>query len=394
MNSKLEADGEGDPNAFFNDTFNCLRLPHADILFIVDCCYAARAFASEGLGRRKYELMAAAPPDGFVPSAKHNDSFTRRLCDTLEKMLSEVKHSRGFPTSELYRRVYHQIRADIKPFLFDQSLFDYGKIWIRPQEVLPQPVLRAKKLVTIDLTLRMTDMPSAAQINELARSLQYIPHVDEIKIGDMHAPAEEIQEFFFGMKRAMYIKKIMRRLRERIDKKNREHNVDHADPVMGRRLSIRTNVALDHYQSPDWSTSEAILRQGSKLPVSMATGKVAPRSPMSEESPFVEGPPQLELHSFLSVFSIAWSFHLDRFKNVWPSRPYRLALADTYGHGENGSVGQSSSGSYVRKRSSSIASVVFAAIAEHERRTQSLEVFMWIATVLGICVFLFASFSW
>ena len=240
----------------------------------------------------------------------------------------------------------------------------------------------------------MTELPLPAQMNELARALQYIPHVDQIKFGDMHAPAEEIQEFFYGMQKAMYAKKIIHSLRQRIDKKNREQGPNHANPGAVRRLSLRTNVAGDRYQSPDWSNAEAILRHGSKLPVSMVTGKIAPRSPVSEELPPSVRPPDFKLHSFLNLFSVAWSLDFSSMKGLSSRVWYRYGSANTHTPGEKGAIGQPSGEMNLRKRSPAVASVVFAAMAEHERRTQTLERLMWIATVLCICIILFALHEW
>ena len=298
---KLSPDGDGDPKVFFNDTFRCLRLPDVDVLFIVDCCFAGLAFANEGLGKRKFELITASPPDEQVPSAKNNDSFTHNLCNILDELLEEKKYANGFPTSELYRRIFHQPKPKIKPLLFDQSLYDYGKIWLRPQ-VKPQhsPVRSVKKRVTIDLTLHMTDSPTPAEMNEFARALQYIPHVDKIDFGELRAPAEEIQEFFYGMKKAMYAKKIIHRLRQRIDARSRGQNSDYSTP-MPRRLSLRTDVASNHSQSFDCSQAQAFLRDGTKLPVDMATGKLAPRSPISDDVLPSLDPPSFRLYSLLNV---------------------------------------------------------------------------------------------
>ena len=363
---KVVADGEGDPKAFFNDTFSCLRLPHTDILLIVDCCYAACAFDAQGLGRRKYELMASAPPDKLVPSAKHNDSFTRRLCDTLEGILSQKKYIKGFPTSELYRRIYHQTKDHIKPFLFDQSDFDFGKIWLRPLKAPPEPETPGERHhVTIDLTLRLTEMPDPAKINELARALQYLPHVDEIKFEKLHAPAEEIQEFFYCMRQAMHIKKFIKIIRHRLQQKaeTKAKELEQSNLAQGRRPSLRVNVATHHDQTPDWSNAEAILRNGSKLPVNMVTGKVAPCSPDKESrSPF-ERPRELKLHNFSKYFSVAWSLDL--------GTPRRLR-----------------SGLYA------LPPAVHGLVANQERRILVKKMIILIPIVLGICIVFYGFGLW
>ncbi|MCJ1390214.1 hypothetical protein MMC18_003072 [Xylographa bjoerkii] len=388
--SKMEADGEGDPKAFFNDTFSCLRLPHTDILLIIDCCFAALAFDTQGLGRRKYELMASAPPDKLVPSAKHNDSFTRRLCDTLEGVLSEKKYFKGFPTSELYRRIYHQTKDYIKPFLFDQSDFDFGKIWLRPLKALSEPVSPGERHhVTIDLTLRLTGLPDPAEINELARALQYLPHVDEIKFEKLHAPAEEIQEFFYCMRQAMHIKKFIRIIRLRLERKALAKELE-TNRAQGRRPSLRVNVATHQYQTPDWSNAEAILRDGSKLPVNMATGKVAPFSPDSEfRAPF-ERPRELKLHSFSRYFSVAWSLDFSSPRRLTSGLP---ALMTKLYSSQSGDSAQLPKG-VDHKRQYALSPVVQAAVADSERQMLARKMIFWLSIAVGICSIFYASGIW
>ncbi|MCJ1249478.1 hypothetical protein MMC30_006702 [Trapelia coarctata] len=392
--AKLENDGYGDPNAFFHYTFNSLRLPHADILFIVDCCYAARAFSTEGLGRRKYELLVAAPPEKLVPSAKKKDSFTSRLCETLEAMLLEEKHAKGFPTSELYRRIYHKTRDDIKPFHFDQSAFDYGKIWLRPHNTHHEPPPPVKKPVTIDITLQMTDLPDPAKMNELARALQYIPHVDEVKLQNLHAPAEEVQEFYYAMKKAMRIKKVIQRLRQRVLEKDRKHLLDRIDQPSKSRPNLHVDIPVGQDNSSDWSNAEAFLRQGTKLPVNLATGKVAPRSPIEEALAASERSRPPKLHSFLNFFSVAWSFNLGGASLLTPriwDRSISETILDPY---ETGSSGQLANGKLNHRQHDSLPSVVYEAMVDSERRTHTLDMMMWIATGLAVCIALHASCQW
>ena len=378
---KSEADGEGDPNAFFNDTFNCLRLPHADILLIVDCCFAARAFSKEGLGKRKYELIAAAGPDVYVPSAKHNNSFTHYLCNVFDGLLGENKYTSGFPTSELYRRIYHEIDPSIKPFIFDQSRFDYGKIWLRPQTTDPRPVRPIKEKVTIGLTLQLTDMPDAAKMNELARALQYVPHVDKIEFGKLYAPAKEIQEFFFGMKKAMYVRKIIQRLRQRIEARKRGQNPDYPVSFPPRSLNLRTDVTNGHSQSFDCSQAEAFLRDGTKLPVNIATGKVAPRSPVSDSILASSQSPPLKLHNFLNFFSVAWALDLSQVKSVSPWSWPASRITERY---NARGIEQAHGLSDLKRRKLSLPSSRYNSIAGHER-------LIWIAISLGIFFLLIAT---
>ncbi|MCJ1315907.1 hypothetical protein MMC15_001227 [Xylographa vitiligo] len=389
--AKIEADGEGDPRAFFNDTFSCLRLPHTDILLVVDCCYAACAFDNQGLGRRKYELMASAPPDKLVPSAKHNDSFTRRLCDTLEVVLGQPKYLKGFPTSELYRRIYHQTKDDIKPFLFDQSDFDFGKIWLRPLKVLSEPVSPSQKHhITIDLTLRLTELPDPAKINELARALQYLPHVDEIKFEKLHAPAEEIQEFFYCMRKAMHIKKFIKIIRLRLQRKALAKESRETSHAEGRRPSLRVNVAAHHFQTPDWSDAEAILRDGSKLPVNMATGKVAPCSPDKELRAQFEHPQELKLHSFSKYFSFAWSLEFSRPRQLTSGLPALMTKIYAGSSGDSAPLPNKMD----HKRQHALSPISRTRVADSGRQMLVRTIIFWVSIAVSICSICYVSGVW
>jgi hypothetical protein len=332
--SKLEADEDGDPTSFFDDIFKCLRLPQTDILFIIDCCFAARAFSTEGLGRRKYELIAAAAPQTKVPAAKHKDSFTRHLSDILEGMLEDVKLANGFSTSDLYRRVYHQRTDKAKPFLFDQSLHDYGRIWLRPHKPpAAQPPQHIEKPVTIRLSLKMTGSPTPGEINEMARALQYVPHVNEIVLSDLrYAPAEEVIELFQGMRRLVHVKRVIRKLQERIAaKKKQELESNAATPVAVRQLSLRIAPLVDPFQSPDWNKLVPI------LPVNIVNENVLTQSPISESS----------------------------------QRP-----------GEESTM-----------RRTSMAAVVLATIAKHDQEKQISEMIMWVL-MIAVSFLIFAVHYW
>ena len=354
----------------------------------MDCCYAARAFAQEGVGRRKYELMASAPPEALVPSAKEKNSFTQRLCDTFESMLDTNRYANGFPTSELYRRIYHQTKPDIKPFLFDQSSFDYGKIWLRPHYNPPEPTSSVKRSkITINLTLHMTDAPKPAAMNELARALQYVPHVDEVTFEKLNAPAEELQEFFYGMKKAMHVKKIIHRLRQRINEKKAEQGMRPNDHVLKRHPSVHVPDVNDQGQSYDWSKAEAFLRPGTKLPVNMATGKVAVRSPNVEHSS--EHPPPYKMHYFHNLVAFAWSLDLSGVKDLILNFRRRYLSVIVSDHCESNASEGKPKRLDSRDQRRNFPSVVFEAMADHEKRMQTLDMFMWISMILVSCVVLF-----
>ena len=335
--------------------------------------------------------MASAPPDKLVPSAKHNDSFTRRLCDTLEVVLGQPKYLKGFPTSELYRRIYHQTKDDIKPFLFDQSDFDFGKIWLRPLKVLSEPVSPSQKHhITIDLTLRLTELPDPAKINELARALQYLPHVDEIKFEKLHAPAEEIQEFFYCMRKAMHIKKFIKIIRLRLQRKALAKESRETSHAEGRRPSLRVNVAAHHFQTPDWSDAEAILRDGSKLPVNMATGKVAPCSPDKELRAQFEHPQELKLHSFSKYFSFAWSLEFSRPRQLTSGLPALMTKIYAGSSGDSAPLPNKMD----HKRQHALSPISRTRVADSGRQMLVRTIIFWVSIAVSICSICYVSGVW
>jgi hypothetical protein len=75
----------------------------ADVLAIFDCCYASNAMKGYAEDHRVYELIAASPKNHPTPAPGEN-SFTRRLIDSLRELLEE--HKGGcFPTNKLVARI-------------------------------------------------------------------------------------------------------------------------------------------------------------------------------------------------------------------------------------------------------------------------------------------------
>lgn len=60
----------------------------ADVLSLLDCCYAARAYKGTGGELRKYELLAACHRDQITPGPGKS-SFTTRLLDALVHLLDD-----------------------------------------------------------------------------------------------------------------------------------------------------------------------------------------------------------------------------------------------------------------------------------------------------------------
>lgn len=88
---KIKNNGDGDPRAFFNDIRTCLRLPACDQLMIIDCCFAARAFSREHVGKKKFELLTSAAHDRESPAPSLAHSFTRTLTDLLKNFWKRIQ---------------------------------------------------------------------------------------------------------------------------------------------------------------------------------------------------------------------------------------------------------------------------------------------------------------
>lgn len=249
---KLKNDGYGDPIAFFDDIQTCLRLPACDQLLIMDCCKAANAFAKEHIGKRKFELMTSAAHDAESPAPKSQQSFTRTLNDTLERLLDE--NPKGVCTSQLYREIYHTVPTT-KPLLFDQARHSYGKIWLRPQvaaTALPREEGRYLKL-----TLRLNENPDGPIMNELALQLQYLPHVDQIRFEGLHAPKKQIADFMRFVDCTKILRPLIKRLQKRrqlrmlatMRKENNHNDISPPDSL------LRLRLGQNHRAVYDWTSA-------------------------------------------------------------------------------------------------------------------------------------------
>ena len=268
-----EGDGEhGDPRAFFPDVMRLLHVARSDVLLIIDCCYASKAFLSGRHGRRKFELLASSM--SLSPSPGRQGSFTAALIEVLKNLLKEPKHQHGFSTSILYSHLYHYPDlAKYKPLLFDQSQFDYGKIWLRPQRSAANVEMLVKPSdVVLDLKIHMSltkEDPVGLAMNELAKALQYLPHVHHIDFEQLHAGDEDVAMFLQALRRASNVKKAIRLLKERVKKRKREE-LEAGDPMRRIQRPPSFNQYLTKIPSSstqDWSSGVAEFSNGTVVPV-------------------------------------------------------------------------------------------------------------------------------
>lgn len=83
----------------------------ADVLTILDCCYASDAHKGSRGGRRIYDLLAACPAGKSTP-APGDRSFSRRLIDTLNGFMDEDEDQRIL-TTRLMKEI-NQTNADCR----------------------------------------------------------------------------------------------------------------------------------------------------------------------------------------------------------------------------------------------------------------------------------------
>ena len=253
-------DGKGDPKAFFPDVLTCLRLPACDQLLILDCCYAAKAFSREHIGKRKFELLTSAGHNATSPAPKSEHSFTRTLTTGLRSLLRD--HPRGFSTSDLYREVYHTVSphmAHTKPLLFDQSRHNFGKIWLMPKVPSDGPPKATEEEGRfLKLTFRLNQTPDLAVMNELALNLQYLPYVDQIKFEDLYAPKEQITNFMTAVLQAQKIRPLIRKMQARRKSKTVADLKTGDNGIEAPKSLLKLHLKQNPRPVYDWSRAERV----------------------------------------------------------------------------------------------------------------------------------------
>lgn len=240
-----------------NDILGCCRLPACDQLLIIDCCSAANAFGPEHVGKRKFEMIVSSGCKGEaakVPAPLHPGSFTKSLHQVLRKLLEENKN--GFATSQLYREIYHAIPHKVKPWHFDQARRDYGRIWLRPQSspVAENPI-SANGATYLNLTLKLNENPNSIVMNQLALHLQYLPHVQQVRIEKLYAPKKQIEGFMLFVRQAAKLRPLIQKIHAKRRLK-KLMALPQSERILQRPLSF-VSLYLDQKQSSacDWSSA-------------------------------------------------------------------------------------------------------------------------------------------
>ena len=260
---KFQNDGYGDPTAFFNDIRTCARLPRCDQLMILDCCYAARAFTRDHIGKRKFELLTSSAHDLRSPAPHLAHSFTSALYEAMKRLIRD--NPKGFCTSHLYREVYHTMpiapessETQPKPLLFDQARHSLGRIWLRPQVPTDNISKATEDGRYLKLTFRLNQDPDLAVMNELALQLQFLPHVDQIRFEDLYAPREQITGFLRLVLLASKLKPLVRKLHARRQRRKIQALAEQKEEKASPSL-IELHMEHSHGSACDWSSASRVV---------------------------------------------------------------------------------------------------------------------------------------
>ncbi|KAF2653327.1 hypothetical protein K491DRAFT_634032 [Lophiostoma macrostomum CBS 122681] len=190
-----------------------LRPLETDILLIVDSCFAAGAFTDQPFGGRKCELFCSIAEKDYARAPGQEGSFTKILTSSLTGLISE--QPQGFTTTDLYRQIYRKQHLAHKPYLFNQSRLDFGKIWLRPWRPKDEVLDIAETKYTIDVRFHLTKSLSMPELNTVAKALQWIPFVQLVRMQKMSSPAHELSDFIWRVNMAKILRPMLTRARRR-----------------------------------------------------------------------------------------------------------------------------------------------------------------------------------
>jgi hypothetical protein len=255
------------PHISFKAICQQIKASETDMLLVVDSCFAAGAFTDQPFGGRKCELFCSIAEKDWARAPGHEGSFTKILTTTLAKMIEETPL--GFSTSDLYRRVYQQQHQTHKPFLFNQSKFDFGRIWLRPCRQKGRAAMAsAESKFTIDLRIHLAKSLDLMELNKVVKALQWIPYVQMVKMQSMHSPNDELSEFIRTVYLANRLRPVLARVRRKLElKKARQLYRTNSSPSP---RSAPTSERF-HIEEPrevalfDWSKTEAVTPYDGRL---------------------------------------------------------------------------------------------------------------------------------
>ncbi|KAH0537356.1 hypothetical protein FGG08_005835 [Glutinoglossum americanum] len=278
--AKSRGDGNGDPRVYFNDMLATLRLIDCDVLIILDCCHAGKAFYPVMPGKRKFELLTASSEDDWTPGPEKPGSFTTVMVNEIEELLKN--QSSGFTISTLYHKLYHSQKLETTPFLFDMSQRDYGKLWLRPS---PKSDPRPKDgphrqpqeaLTTLSLTLHISDQINDLVIHEIARGLQYLKNVQKITFDELDAPDSVVLELVRSVRMAT----IIRNWRKAFLKRKRQAEAAKTSTVPEEKEATQMKIKVVERRNSsyyDWTFSDYIIN-GERKPMKRWSLKQEPNT--------------------------------------------------------------------------------------------------------------------
>ena len=228
-------------------------MPSCDQLLIIDYCFAAKAFTHDYVGgKRKFELLTSAAANEKCPAPSLPGSFTNLLNERLWHLVQN--RANGFSTSQLFSELYHNAKV-IKPHHFNQSRHNYGNIWLRPQVTNTMPASEGDGTY-LHFTLRLNEELDPAIMNEIATSLQYVPHVNQARIDHVYAPKRQLDNFMGSVLKIKKLRPLVKSLQERRAAKKVEalKHGDHRDPPSPTLVKL----LCKQNQNPvfDWSHTE------------------------------------------------------------------------------------------------------------------------------------------
>lgn len=175
----------------FEDLLTCLRLARCDLLIIVHSYTTAglEALRRKHLGKEKVEILTSGAVNN---PAKAPGYFTMTVSAKLFSLLKA--YPSGFSSSRLYREIYN-VSPETKPQFFDLSGENHTNVWLcHPVPSRKPPEAETDGGLFLNLKLRLTGQQiESSALNDIALHLQSLPHVEEIKFGNLFAPSEEIE---------------------------------------------------------------------------------------------------------------------------------------------------------------------------------------------------------
>lgn len=147
-------------------------------------------------------------------------------------------------------------------------------------------------------------------INQLAKSLQYLPHVQEVDFKRLRAPKKDIKALMISLRQLRYLLRWIRRFQRR-----RKHNesliLEQRGVAHKRGKGFFALLERQHNSSLlDWKDAFALLRNGTSIPVQEPPTAAAPAALTWTSQKQQEELAVSRVYDFLGLFSIAYKIDL------------------------------------------------------------------------------------